>query len=264
MADFLLFRLSLLDLIRPRRLMAAAPLMLIPGLLALLWKAAAAARGRTFDPEIAYNTLAGGMIFGFVLVILAVLFGTGVVAQEVEQRTIVFLLTRPLARGRILLARFLGAFTGITLTVWLATLLLALAVFGRPTSPTVTRDLLYLPVGALAYGGLFALFGALLNRPIIFGLFFAFGWESWVPILPGAFQKVSIMTYLRALVPHETGDGSENSSGSRLRQLLQNFGTDPIPPETAATVLAVTIAVTLVLAVLVFTRREYAPREDAE
>lgn len=264
MGDLLLFRLSLLDLIRPRRIMAAAPLILIPGLLALLWKAAAAARGRTFEPEIAYNTLAGGMIFGFVLVILAVLFGTGVVAQEVEQRTVVYLLTRPLARGRILLARFLGAFTGITLTVWLATLILGLAVFGQPAAPAVLRDLVYLPVGALAYGGLFTLFGALLNRPIIYGLFFAFGWESWIPILPGAFQKVSIMTYLRALVPHETGDGSEDSSGSRIRQLLQNFGSDPIPPEHASWVLAATIVITLVLAVLIFTRREYAPREDAE
>ncbi len=264
MPDLLLFRLALLDLVRPKRLAASAPLVLLPAVLAVLWKAAAAARERPFEAEIAYNTLAGGMIFGFILVILAVLFGTGVVAQEVEQRTIVFLLTRPLPRARILLARFLGAFVGITLTVWLSTLLLGAAVFGVSglSNSIVLRDLGYLPVGALAYGGLSTLLGAALNRPMIFGLFFAFGWESWIPILPGAFQKMSIMTYLRALVPHEAED--ESATGGIMERLLARLGPDPIPPETAGWVLAATIVITLGLAMFIFSSREYAPREDAE
>ena len=65
-------------------------------------------------------TLNGAHAFGGVGI-----FGTGVVSREVEQKTIVYLLTRPVARWRILLMRYLAAVTAITLTVWLATGLLA-------------------------------------------------------------------------------------------------------------------------------------------
>jgi ABC-2 type transport system permease protein len=260
MSDLLLFRGALRDLIRPKRLLAAAPLVVLPAALALLWRGLA--RAGSFQPEVVYNTLTGGLIFGFTLVILAVLFGTGVVSQEIEQRTIVYLLTRPVPRARILLAKFLGAFAGITATVWLSTLLLALIVFGPSQlgRPLLRRDLLILAVGALAYGSLFLLSATCLNRPLIYGLFFAFGWESWIPLLPGAFQKVSIMTYLRVLAPHGT---LEDTQGS-LADFLSRLSPTTVAPATARWALLVVILAALGAALAVFSEREYAPREDDE
>jgi ABC-2 type transport system permease protein len=260
MSDYLLFRGALRDLIRPRRLLAAAPLVVLPAVLALLWRGMA--RAGSYQPEVVYNTLAGGLIFGFTLVILAVLFGTGVVSQEVEQRTIVYLLTRPVPRARILLAKFLGAFTGITVTVWLSTLLLALIVFGPAElgRASVRRDLLVLAVGGLAYGSLFLLSATCLNRPLIYGLFFAFGWESWIPLLPGAFQKISIMTYLRVLAPHPTPADTQGG----LVDFLSRLSPTTIAPATAGWVLPVVILVALGAALFVFSEREYAPRDDDE
>lgn len=258
MTDLLLFRAALRDLLRFKRLAAAVPLAVLPAALALLWRAAAAAKGGAAEPEVVYNTLCGGLIFGFTLVILAVLFGTGVISQELEGRTIGYLLTRPVPRARILLAKFLGAFAGITLTVWLSTILLALAA--RVSWEPVWRDLAVLPAGALAYGGLFLLVAAALDRPLIYGLFFAFGWESWIPLMPGNFQRVSVMTYLRVLAPHPKPPDEEGD----ITDVLAALNPTTITPGHARWVLLGVILVALGLALWVFSRREYAPREDAE
>jgi len=258
MIDLMLFRGALRDLLQPQRLTLAAPLVLGPAALGLLWRAMA--RGN-FNPDVAYNTLAGLLVV-FILVLLAAIFGTGVVSQETEGRTIGYLLTRPVPRARILLAKFLGAVTGITITVWVATLLLALVTFGpaKMFQPQVWTDLRVLPVGALAYGSLFLLLAALLNRALIFSLFFAFGWESWVPLLPGVFRNVSILTYLRVLAPHPNPVEEE----SQRNFLFSAVNPTSVSSTVAWVVLALVIAIALGLALLVFSVKEYAPREDAE
>src|SRR5689334_14795575 len=103
MIDLYLFRTALRDLLRPKRLLVAIGMSLMPAALALFWRYGA---HDEFDPQMIYNTLAGAVVFGFLLVILAVVFGTGVISQEIEQKTIVYLLTRPVARWRIALMKF--------------------------------------------------------------------------------------------------------------------------------------------------------------
>ena len=231
----------------------------MPAALGLLWRMAPA--GAEFAPERAYNALSGGMVFGFVLVILAVIFGTGVVSQELEQKTMVYLLTRPVPRWRILLAKFGGALVGITAASWLAALLLAGAVFGGGLfHELVRRDLLILPVGALAYGAFFLLLATALNRPLIVGLGLAFGWETWAPQISGVFQRFSLMTYLRVLAPHEALQREDDP----ISMLSQMLNPEQISQSTAWWTLAITIALTLGLSLLLFSNREYAPRDDAE
>ncbi len=259
MVELTLIRATLRDLLRPKRLVVAALLILLPAALALLWRRTG---GDAFDPEAAYNTLAAVLVFGFILVILSVLFGTGAVSQEIEQRTIVYLLTRPVARARILLARFVGSLLGIVATVWLASLLLAWASYGlgRIGESQLTQDLWVLVVGALAYGSLSLLLGAAVDRSLMYGLLFAFGWESWVPMLPGTFSEFSIMAHLRVLAPHP----QPPASSTDLSQLLQMLNPTTITPATSRMVLFLVIVQALVVAVVLFSLKEYAPREDAE
>jgi ABC-2 type transport system permease protein len=260
MADWLLFRGALRDLLHPKRLLLAGPLVLLPAALGLLWRTASAHRHRhPFDPERVYHQLAGQVVI-FILVLLAAIFATAVISQEMEGRTITYLLTRPLARARVLLAKFLGAATGITVTVWASTLLLAAAVYGpaHMFQKIVLRDLAVLPVGALAYGSLFVLVAAVLNRPLIYSLFYAFGWESWVPFMGGVFRDLSLLTYLHALAPHPV----EQEGG--LGQILEAIAGKAVSQTHAWIVLIGAIAVMLSLAMFLFSVREYAPRDDAE
>ena len=52
------------------------------------------------------------------------------------------------------------------------------------------------------YGALFAWIGAALNRPLVVGLIFVFGWEQAALLLPSYLKKLTIAYYLQALVPH--------------------------------------------------------------
>src|SRR5438105_2992881 len=115
--DLYLFRSALRDLIKPKRLIVAALLICVPTGLALLIRIK---RGEHFQPLPVYNTLTPIFIYGFILVILSVVFATGAISQEVEQKTIVYLLTRPIARWRLLLAKFAAAVIVATGTTWVA------------------------------------------------------------------------------------------------------------------------------------------------
>jgi len=261
MSDLFLFQTALRDAIRPKRLTVALLLVLLPAALGLLWRILTPAED--FAPGEVYNRLAVGLVFGFILTILSVLYGTGVVSQEIEGRTIVYLLTRPIPRWRILLAKFAASWLAITVTVGSSVLLLALAVHGPAKiggeNGVVLRDLRILAVGALAYGSLFLLLATLLSRPLTYGLLFVFGWESWAPSLPGSFGRLSVMTYLRRLAPHPSA-GEDGGAA----QFLQAFNPMAIPASQAWLVLSVLTLAALLGALVVFSFREYAPREDAE
>ncbi len=256
MSDLFLFRNGLRDFTRPRRLVWPVVLSLLPALLAILWRTLAV----DFHPDIAYNTLEAGMVFGFVLVVLSVVFCTDVVAQEVERRTIVYLLTRPVPRWRILLARFAAALLVTLVAAAAASFALALATCGPAHfgDAHFGHDVKILTVGALAYGALFLLLATLLNRPLTYGLLFAFGWETWVPSLPGRFGKVSVMAHLRVLAPHPLPE----SGGVDLTALMTALNPVEITPSYAWRALLGVILVALPAALVVFSLREYAPRDD--
>lgn len=271
MTDLLLMRTALREALRPRRLLIAALLTLLPPAVGLLWRLLAP-RG-SFDPGEVYDGLVVGLVFSFTLTILSVVYGTGVVSQELEQRTIVYLLTRPLPRWRILLAKFLVALAVVAGVTLLSTLLLVLSVYGPAhfTEAGVGPDLKALAAGTLAYGCLFLLLGAAVPRPLIWGLLLVFGWETWVPNLPGSFARISIMSYLRALASREITDPSAaaaaNGGPPSPESLLTALSHPPkieIAGSVAWETLLIVSAVSLLAALLVFSRREYVPRDDAE
>lgn len=255
-----LFLVSLRGLASPRRLLAALCLALSPVALALIWKAAPGRSG--FSPELTYNVMCGMLLFGFVLVMSSAVFGSGAVSTEIEQRTIVYLLTRPVRRWIILAGKWLAALLFIVVLCEVSVTLLALAVWGGAglRQPTVLRDLAILPVGALAYASLFVLVATLLNRPLMYSLGFAFGWEAWVPNMPGNFAKLSLMSWLRALSPHALPE----EDTMRLADMLSSMSPTQIAAADAWWVLGITTAVCVLMAVVVFSRAQYAPREDAE
>ncbi|WP_395140613.1 ABC transporter permease [Armatimonas sp.] len=157
MADLFILKTSLLEALKPKRLLTALLLLILPALAAIIWRAIVP--GDRFDPAEAYNTLAAYFVFGFTLTILSVIYGTGALSAEIEGRTIVYLLTRPVPRWRLLLMKLIGAWVGITVTVALSVLLLGFAVYGlKPEWPRIVSDLRIIPVGALAYSSLFLFF----------------------------------------------------------------------------------------------------------
>ena len=260
MIESYLYRNALKDLLRPRKLIVSLLLMLLPLPIALAQRAAKDA----LDPAIIYGRLTEVWVFNFILVILCIIYGTGIIANEVEQKTILYLLTRPVPRWRILFPKYLAACTAAFLAVGGATLVTALGTYGGSLgSAPLLRDIGVLAVGVLVYTALFLLLGTVLNRPLIVGLLYGFGWETWVPNLPGSFSKFSLISYLRALAPHSKFEGDAVDVTQALAQATETVAA-PISKGMAWSVLLIALALFSGLALTIFSTREYVPRDDVD
>ena len=264
MSDLLLLQNALRETLRPRRLVIAFILLFLPPFLALIWRVLSPAA--SWVPGDVYDSLVAPFIFSLSLTILSVVYGTGVVSQEIEGRTIVYLLTRPFPRWRILLVKFIAAFLVVVAVTVLSTLLVALVVFGPSGfgEAGVGGDILALIMGAFVYGSVFLLLGTALPRPLTYGLLFVFGWETIVPKLPGEFARVSIMTYLKVLSQREITPDTQNGFGGNLLLAFAQTPHIEISQTEAWTILLAVAVVALVAAHWIFSVREYSPRDDSE
>jgi len=257
MSDIYLFRTALRELVRPGKLIAYAILIALPFLVGMVikWKA----DPDTYEAAGQYGIWIALYVFGFVLTIMSVIFSSGIVAQEVEQKTIVYLLTRPIPRWRILLMKYLAAILITTAACWLTTIAAALATFGPShlSGSPLAHDLLIMPIGVSVYSAVFLLMGTLLNRPLILGLIFAFGWENLIIVFPGYGQYCAIMTYLRVLAPHDL-------PAAMTRLAAFNSSVVEPPSRIFSWVVMISLLILALLSAFVtFTTREYVPREEA-
>jgi ABC-2 type transport system permease protein len=188
----------------------------------------------------------------FLVVILALFYGTSVVSEEVEGRTLPYLTTRPLAKSGIVLGKF-AAYTALTGLIVLTSLTASYLIMNGPrlgTPQAWTALLRYgavLGLGLAAYLALFTFLGAVLKKSILIGLAFGFGWETVLQYFPGSTQKFSVVHYLKSLLPYR----------SPGKYSILTFRLEPTPPATAILSLVLVAAVFLGLACLVFSRKEY-------
>jgi ABC-type transport system involved in multi-copper enzyme maturation permease subunit len=192
----------------------------------------------------------------FIVPVLGVFYGTALIADEVDDKTITFLFTRPIPRGSVLVGKYL-AYLGCTVLLILPTVMLVFFLIvplgggsiGQ-AFPSLLTDLGMLAVGLAAYGAVFALVGARLKRPLVIGLVFAFGWEPAVLLFPGYLKQISVAYYLQALVPHAMPD--DTSIGA----LLQVFNEVPAVAVSLASLAVITL-VALWFAARAVETREY-------
>ena len=143
----------------------------------------------------------------FIIPVLGVFYGTALIADEVDDKTITYLFTRPIPRGAVLVGKYLAYLACTVLLVLPSVVLVYFLVVPLGGSigesfPALVEDLGMLAVGLAAYGAVFAFVGARLKRPLVIGLVFAFGWEPTVLLFPGYLKRLTVAYYLQALVPH--------------------------------------------------------------
>lgn len=212
------------------------------------------------------GAMAGGpTIFGmmiwllyirFIVPVLGVFFGTALIADEVDDKTITYLFTRPIPRSAVLLGKYLAYLvcTGLLIlpSVVLVYFLIVPITGGSigAAFPSLVKDLGMLVVGLAAYGAVFALVGTRLKRPLVAGLVFAFGWEPGVLLFPGYLRRATVAYYLQALVTHEM---PQDSAISMLMQVFRE-----VPGVFVSLLsLAVIIGVALWFAARAVEEREY-------
>jgi len=141
------------------------------------------------------------LFLGFLLPLWNLAFATSAFGAERESRSLIWLMTRPMPRSGIYLAKFLA------LLPWCLALNLGGFVLICLSGGEAGREALglYWPAviaGTLAFAAVFHLIGALFSRPAIVGLLYAFFFETILSELPvpGTVKRLSINYYTRCLM----------------------------------------------------------------
>jgi ABC-type transport system involved in multi-copper enzyme maturation permease subunit len=158
--------------------------------------------GRRIDSQAVFGTVMSLLYLRFIVPAIGVFYGTSLIADEVEEKTITYLFTRPLQRGAIVLGKFLAYLVCVTAVVLpsAAVVFMVMVPFDEMASllASFVRDLGVLALGLAAYGAVFLWAGALFRRPLVGGLLFVFGFEQLAIVLPGYVGRLTIAHYLQA------------------------------------------------------------------
>ncbi|MGC4046059.1 MAG: ABC transporter permease subunit [Armatimonas sp.] len=260
MSELYLLRESLRSAFAPKRLVMVLVLVLLPAIIGLFYRFTQSSE--RFDPVANYNSLALNIVFRLILTLLAVLYGTGALSQEIDGRTIVYLLTRPMARWRILLTKLVGAWLLVALAGCLSVFMLALALFGGQISQApLALDIRAIVIGAAAYSALFCFLSTLLSRPLLYALLYGVGWENVASLFPGGFARLSILSNLQTLSAHLKDVPANEGADSPLNSLLIGDPTIITRPQAWIAIWLAILGWGL-LSLITFSKREYAPREE--
>ena len=187
---------------------------------------------------------AGATIYGmmiwliyvrFLVPVLGVFYGTSLIADEVDDKTITYLFTRPIQRSAVIFGKYL-AYLACTVLLLLPSVVIVFFLvvpLGRGASvgglfPTLLTDLAMLAAGLAAYGAVFALVGARIKRPLLVGLVFALGWEPAILIVPGYLKRLTVAYYLQPLVMHDMPDQGPGSALLRIFREQPSLSTSVI------------------------------------
>jgi ABC-type transport system involved in multi-copper enzyme maturation permease subunit len=193
-----------------------------------------------------------GIFVSFLLPLWSLSFSTEALGGDRESHSLLWLLTRPLSRPAIYLAKFV-ALLPWTLGLNLGGFALVCLAAGRP-GPQALR--LYWPAvlcASLAFAALFHLIGAYFRRPAIIALVYSFFLETIMGNMPGYLKRVSISFYTRCM----------------MYDAAQDYGVQPEKPTvflpvdgtTAMFVLLGATVALLAVGMYLFSRKEYVSVE---
>jgi len=203
------FELALGEMLWARRtafmaLAAGAPILIaVMTRLALVnGSAVLTVNGSRIGTQAIFETAVSLLYLRFIVPALGAFYGTSLIADEVEDKTITYLFTRPIARGAIVLGKYLAYLLCVVAIVLpsLALVFLIMVPFANmgPLFGKVLTDLGVIALGLAAYGAVFLWAGVSFRRPLVGGLVFVFGWEQLALVLPGYLRYLTIAHYLQA------------------------------------------------------------------
>jgi ABC-2 type transport system permease protein len=184
--NFTIAGLTLRSLLGRRRVWLLVPLPVILIALSLL--------GHFKNPDATQwiKPIEQGLGFGAVVPIMALVIGASVLGSEIDDGTVVHILTKPLARREILLAKLVvaAAVTAVTTgaTMFVAGLIAIDVRFGIGLACGAI-------VASICYCTLFVALSLLSRRPVLIGLVYVLLWEGLLTHLLSSGAVLSIEAY---------------------------------------------------------------------
>lgn len=138
--------------------------------------------------------MAANVGFSVMLPLTALIVGTGVFGSEIDDGTIVHILTKPVSRLEIVLSKLLVAFgvTAVTVAVPMALAVADTVKFGIGLAVGTT-------VGALAYSAVFCALSLTIRRAVPVGLVYVLLWESTLANILSGTRVLSVQQFATSI-----------------------------------------------------------------
>ncbi|MGS2589044.1 ABC transporter permease [Streptomyces hebeiensis] len=181
----------------------AALLFVLPGLLILLATAVRVLNGA--DDQIAADVL-GGFALATMVPLIGVIAGTGAIGPEIDDGSIVYLLSKPVKRPTIIMTKLIVAISVTMMFSALPTFVAGFILNGNGRQLAISYTVAAL-VASIAYSALFLLLGTVSRHAVVIGLVYALVWETLFGSLVAGARTLSVQQWALA-VAQKVGDGS--------------------------------------------------------
>ncbi|MFJ7421867.1 ABC transporter permease [Streptomyces uncialis] len=152
------------------------------------------------DDQIAADVL-GGFALATMVPIIGVIAGTGAIAPEIDDGSVVYLLAKPIKRPTIIFTKLIVAVSVTMAFSALPTFAAGYILNGNGQQVAVAYTIAAL-VGSIAYAALFLLLGTITRHAVVFGLVYALVWEAVFGTLVAGARTLSVQQWSLA-VAHE-------------------------------------------------------------
>ncbi|MFF4169796.1 ABC transporter permease [Streptomyces sp. NPDC001744] len=178
-------------------------LFLLPALLLVISAAVRAFNGA--DDQVASDVL-GGFALATMVPLIGVIAGTGAIGPEIDDGSIVYLLSKPVKRPTIIFTKLIVAIAVTMVFSAVPTLIAGLVLNGNGQQVAVAYTVAAL-VASIAYSALFLLLGTVSRHAVVIGLVYALVWETLFGSLIAGARTLSVQQWALALAEKVTGDG---------------------------------------------------------
>ncbi|WP_129841416.1 ABC transporter permease subunit [Streptomyces sp. RFCAC02] len=190
----------------------AAILATLPALLIVIAIVVRALGGE--DDRSAEGVL-GGFALASMVPLIGVIAGTGAIAPEIDDGSIVYLLAKPLPRRTIILTK-LSVAVAVTVVFTTIPVLIAGLVLNGNSQGIAGAYVLASAVASVAYSAVFLLLGTVSRNAVVLGLVYALVWEAlFGSLVPGA-RTLSIQQWALATAERVAADGTGVTSDVAL------------------------------------------------
>ncbi|KQX49412.1 MULTISPECIES: ABC transporter permease [unclassified Streptomyces] len=178
-------------------------LFLLPGMLLLI---AAAVRGFNGPDDQTAADVLGGFALATMVPLIGVIAGTGAIGPEIDDGSIVYLLSKPVKRPTIIFTKLIVAVAVTMVFSAVPTFIAGFILNGNGQQVAVAYTVAAL-VASIAYSALFLLLGTISRHAVVIGLVYALVWEALFGSLIAGAKTLSVQQWALALAQKVTGDG---------------------------------------------------------
>jgi ABC-2 type transport system permease protein len=131
--------------------------------------------------------------YATLLPVVALIVGTGVLGAEIDDGTITHILSKPLARWRIVVPKLLVAIAVTAVTAAVPLYIVGALADGARLGLSLA---LASVVGAIVYSAIFVALSVLSRRPVIIGLIYVIIWEGLLGNIVSGTSVLSVQQYV--------------------------------------------------------------------